>query len=60
MTKKDILRLGKLIDEEGKYMTTAKNWHPEILIVGIMVNIAKCQPETLGLQSATITLKWSF
>ena len=36
--KKDISRLGKLIDEEGKYMTSAKNLHPQILIVGIIVS----------------------
>ena len=24
----DILRLGKLIDKEGKYMRPAKNYHP--------------------------------
>ena len=26
--KKDILRLGKLIYEEDKYMRSTKNWHP--------------------------------
>ena len=26
--KKYILRLGKLIYEEDKYMRSAKNWHP--------------------------------
>ena len=28
MAKKDILRLGKLIVEEDKYMRSSKNYHP--------------------------------
>ena len=28
MAKEDILRLGKLIDEEDKYMRSPKNCHP--------------------------------
>ena len=31
-----------------------------MLIVGIKVSIVKKNPEILGLQSATLTLKWSF
>ena len=42
MTKK---RLGKLVDQEDKYTRSVKNCHLEILIVGIKVSIAKCQPE---------------
>ena len=38
-------RLGKLIDQEDKYTRSVKNCHLEILIVGIKVSIAKCQPE---------------
>ena len=50
------LRLGKLIDERDKYTMSAKN----LQIVVIKVGIAKCTPKSLGLQSATLTLKWSF
>ena len=58
--KSDILRLGKLTDKEDNYTGSAKKCHLQILIIGIKVSIAKCQPETWGLQSATLTLKWSF
>ena len=57
---KENLTLGKLIDEADKYTMSAKNCHLQILIVGIKVTIAKCKPKILGLQSATLTLKWSF
>ena len=58
MAKK--LRLSKLIDKGDKYTMSAKNCHLWILIVGIKVSIAKCKPKMLGLQSPTLTLKWSF
>ena len=54
------LRLAKLIDEGDKYTMSAKNCNLQILIVGIKVSTAKCKPKILGLQSATLTLKWSF
>ena len=50
------LRLGRLIEERDKYTMSANN----LQIVVIKVGIAKCTPESLGLQSATLTLKWSF
>ena len=58
MAKK--LRLAKLIDEGDKYTMSAKNCHLQIFIVGIKVSTAKCKPKILGLQSAKLTLKWSF
>ena len=57
---KKILRLGELTDEEDKNTMSAKNCHVKMLIVGIKVSIVKKNPEILGLQSATLTLKWSF
>ena len=41
----DILKLGKSIDEEEKYMRSAKKYHPYFLILGFKVSITKCQPE---------------
>ena len=58
--KKDNLRLGKLIDEEDQYVRSAENCHPHILIAGVKVITVTCQPEFFGLESATLTLKWSF
>ena len=57
MAKNDNLRLAKLIDEEYKYMMSVENCHVYILIVGIKVSIVTCQPEFLGLESATLILK---